>query len=90
MHHPARTLAGLSLALLAGCQSTAPRSGAETPMSRPVGGDRDAHGCLPAAGYSWCERLKACVRPWELAEEKGFALEPASFDRYCNQPATTP
>jgi len=30
-----------------------------------VGGDRDSHGCIPSAGYMWCEVLQKCVRPWE-------------------------
>jgi hypothetical protein len=30
-----------------------------------VGGDKDVHGCIPSAGYSWCPALKSCVRPWE-------------------------
>lgn len=30
-----------------------------------LGGDRDDHGCLPAAGYAWCETLADCVRAWE-------------------------
>merc|ERR1719329_495059 len=30
-----------------------------------VGGDRDAHGCIGSAGYSWCASLSDCIRPWE-------------------------
>mmetsp|Transcript_56499 Transcript_56499/g.165202 ORF Transcript_56499/g.165202 Transcript_56499/m.165202 type:complete len:317 (-) Transcript_56499:252-1202(-) len=30
-----------------------------------VGGDRDEHGCIPSAGYSWCEATSECIRPWE-------------------------
>ena len=30
-----------------------------------VGGDRDAHGCIGSAGYSWCEISQKCYRPWE-------------------------
>jgi len=30
-----------------------------------VGGDRDEHGCIGSAGYSWCEPLQQCVRLWE-------------------------
>ncbi len=30
-----------------------------------IGGDKDAHGCLIAAGYSWCESKNKCLRPWE-------------------------
>ena len=30
-----------------------------------VGGDTDVHGCLTSAGYTWCESLGECIRPWE-------------------------
>lgn len=30
-----------------------------------IGGDKDAHGCLPSAGYSWCEIKQKCLRVWE-------------------------
>jgi hypothetical protein len=29
------------------------------------GSDRDDHGCIPSAGYEWCEPLQKCLRPWE-------------------------
>jgi hypothetical protein len=38
--------------LLAGC------------VEKPIGGDTDPHGCLPAAGYSWCELKQKCLREW--------------------------
>ena len=31
-----------------------------------VGNDRDVHGCIGSAGYSWSETLQQCVRPWEV------------------------
>ena len=30
-----------------------------------IGGDRDEHGCLPAAGYQWCPSEEKCMRMWE-------------------------
>ena len=30
-----------------------------------VGGDKDAHGCIGSAGYSWCEAKQKCLRSWE-------------------------
>lgn len=30
-----------------------------------VGGDKDEHGCIGSAGYAWCEKKGACIRPWE-------------------------
>ncbi len=37
-----------------------------------VGGDRDEHGCIGSAGYSWCEVKQKCLRVWEekCEEEK--------------------
>mmetsp|Transcript_20081 Transcript_20081/g.68025 ORF Transcript_20081/g.68025 Transcript_20081/m.68025 type:complete len:250 (+) Transcript_20081:101-850(+) len=32
----------------------------------PLGGKTDEHGCIPSAGYSWCEPQKKCTRPWEV------------------------
>jgi hypothetical protein len=34
----------------------------ESPM---VGADRDEHGCIGSAGYSWCESKSKCLRVWE-------------------------
>lgn len=33
--------------------------------SKLIGGDTDSHGCLIAAGYSWCEAKQKCLRTWE-------------------------
>jgi hypothetical protein len=30
-----------------------------------IGGDKDANGCLVAAGYSWCQLKQKCLRIWE-------------------------
>ncbi len=30
-----------------------------------LGGDRDEHGCIPSAGYTWCEAKQKCLREWE-------------------------
>lgn len=50
-----------------------------------VGGDRDAHGCIGAAGYAWCERTGRCERPWELAKTAGFTLNPGGFQAHCSK-----
>ena len=50
-----------------------------------VGSDRDAHGCIGSAGYTWCAREKACVRPWELASQKGGKSNAHAFERYCSE-----
>ncbi|MFH1248927.1 MAG: hypothetical protein V1660_02140 [archaeon] len=35
--------------------------------SRPkaIGGDKDSHGCLIGAGYSWCDEKQKCIRQFE-------------------------
>lgn len=54
------------------------------PATPPLpGSDRDAHGCIGSAGYSWCEHEGKCVRPWELAAEKGLADD--AVTQYCSQ-----
>lgn len=72
------------LCLLAACQSgQQPENKDETPAKEapaaedttlPVlGGDRDKHGCIPSAGYTWSILKNNCVR---LFEEKGVSMEP--------------
>jgi hypothetical protein len=36
-----------------------------TPTQTLVGGDKDVHGCIPSAGYSWCPPKNKCLRIWE-------------------------
>ena len=52
----------LTLALLVLCSSLL-ATGCTAPG--PIGGDRDEHGCLTGAGYSWCDALGKCMRKWE-------------------------
>ena len=62
-----------------------------------IGGERDEHGCLGAAGYSWNETELSCVREW--LDEKGryqvtnfYTCESAgypvmeSYPRQCRAP----
>jgi len=37
----------------------------ETTPNEVVGNDRDEHGCIGSAGYTWCEVKKKCLRTWE-------------------------
>lgn len=30
-----------------------------------VGGDKDEHGCIGSAGYTWCQIKQKCLREWE-------------------------
>lgn len=59
------------------------RVAAQSPDNTP-GADRDEHGCIRSAGYSWCAKEGKCLRPWELAKEKGFASTEAAFRAYCS------
>lgn len=62
-------------ALLAGCgNSREKNAAAETEKTEIVGDDKDEHGCIASAGYTWSEVQKDCIRLWE----KGVRL--ASVD----------
>lgn len=52
----------ISSLVLAGCE-------------RPIGGERDEHGCLGPAGYTWDADVGACVREWELDEDQKQAAK---------------
>lgn len=39
------------------------------------GSDRDSHGCIGSAGYTWCEAKQKCLRTWE----EPCTSEPASL-----------
>lgn len=82
----------------AGCAvgSVVPQPSAPAPTPSPVnvpppGSDRDAHGCIGSAGYSWCEAKAKCLRPWEepCAEPSSAApstvlVSEADSTKYCN------
>jgi len=36
-----------------------------TSTNNLVGNDRDVHGCIGSAGYSWCAEKGKCLRSWE-------------------------
>ncbi|MDD5146422.1 MAG: hypothetical protein PHN39_01605, partial [Candidatus Pacebacteria bacterium] len=44
------------------CVKTEPT---QKPDSNIVGGDKDEHGCIGSAGYSWCSAKNKCLRVWE-------------------------
>jgi len=44
-----------------------------TSNSKIIGGNKDSHGCLSGAGYSWCSTTNKCIRVWEeLCEDRVF------------------
>lgn len=75
----------MGLCGIGGCAAGSQPEVSSAQPSRPisVGGDSDAHGCKASAGYAWCEKENRCVRPWELAREKGFENAGDGFKRYC-------
>jgi len=48
-----------------------------------VGGDKDAHGCIGSAGYTWCEVRKECIRPWE---QNCTMTQEEYAKKFCGQP----
>lgn len=49
---------------------------APEPSPEPlIGGERDEHGCLGPAGYSWDAEIGACIRTWELNENQRQAAK---------------
>lgn len=39
--------------------------------TRPaIGSDRDAHGCIPSAGYSWSALKQQCIQPFDKPDIK--------------------
>ena len=86
------TLAILAFLVLAGCPKEAATgadqgtSGEAETTSTVPGADRDEHGCIPSAGYRWCDRTQQCERPWELAKREGFENTAEAFDAWCGDP----
>lgn len=82
-----RPLCGVLLAVavaLGGCATAHESASTSAPPKPPApGSDRDAHGCIPSAGYAWCARTNRCERPWELAREQGFDNKAEAFDQFC-------
>ncbi len=50
-----------------------------TPSGKLIGGDKDEHGCLPAAGYQWCEVKQKCLRSFEEACSNSTASDEAEI-----------
>lgn len=54
--------------LLAGCASNREKkveAADKAEKAGMVGNDRDEHGCIASAGYTWSEVQKDCIRLWE-------------------------
>jgi hypothetical protein len=70
-------LATLGAGCSVGNQNANTNTNANANTNEPlIGGQTDAHGCLIAAGYSWCESKQKCLRVWE---EKCYDAEEAAL-----------
>lgn len=59
-------------------------SGTSDSNQKPIGGDKDEHGCIGSAGHTWCELKSKCLRAWEenCEEDKKEAITSAMADKY--------
>jgi len=88
--HPRFVIFGLLAAHLAACTPESPKTPAASevpPVASAPGSDRDAHGCIGSAGYSWCAATNQCERPFELSKTRGLAETKEAFDEFCKNPA---
>ena len=66
-------LAGCNLNLRAGViddENKGAPTGTPSEDDQLIGGQRDEHGCLGPAGYSWSEEIGACIRQWEIDSDE--------------------
>ncbi len=49
-----------------------------------VGNDKDTHGCIGSAGYSWCAEKSKCLRVWEEKCEATTTDVTAGWKTYTN------
>jgi len=68
--------------ILCACAKQAPENASQ--QAPIVGNDRDAHGCIGSAGYLWCAKTAQCERPWELAQQQGFANDAKQVEAFCS------
>lgn len=65
-YFPKNSQAGFDDFSIINCESKNSNSGGQIPdVPGVVGGDKDAHGCVGSAGYSWCAVKNKCLRIWE-------------------------
>ena len=95
LHQAALALClGTATLLLTACAT--PHSSNNSPHSthhsprQLAGADRDPHGCIPSAGYLWCQKTANCQRPWELAAQHGFANTAENWQQFCKNPPENP
>jgi len=72
--------------LAAGCVQ---EEAAPAPTEQPIGGERDEHGCLGPAGYSWNSDIGACLREWEVPEGAQRTAAAAAAESLGNEEGLT-
>ena len=68
---------GVTAALCTGCGNPAQTQNAkqdQNGQTTRVGNDKDEHGCISSAGYTWSEARKDCIRLWEA----GIRMHPTT------------
>lgn len=50
-------------------------------IENAVGGEKDEHGCIGSAGYSWCQEKQKCLQVWE--EPCGEGTDSCKADSDC-------
>ncbi len=60
-----------------------PENGKSYIVQSLLGGDKDEHGCIGSAGYSWCEAKQKCLRVWEEKCEIS-AIDVSDWEKYTN------
>jgi hypothetical protein len=62
------------------------KKGIEQMRERLVGGDKDEHGCIGSAGYSWCAEKQKCLRVWEeQCTASSTAVDTSGWKTYKNE-----
>jgi hypothetical protein len=57
--------AGAVLFFAIGCSQNSTKVAPKTDSVKVVGGDKDEHGCIHSAGYTWSAAKNNCIRIWE-------------------------
>nr|WP_314898933.1 hypothetical protein [uncultured Deefgea sp.] len=72
-------LSSICFAILSGLTHAAATNPAEA-TNLPA---KDAYGCVGEEGYSWCVKLKQCVRPSKILIENNLELSAENFHEFC-------
>ncbi len=71
-----KSLSVLSILILTLSMTACQRSATSEVATATAGQERDAHGCIPTAGYLWSPARNACVKVFEA----GIAFDPTPYN----------